>query len=86
MEVSSNWILGSGWGIGKDSSQQDGGALEQNPQGSGHGPKMLEFRKRFDAAFRYRVCILGCAVWSWELELVTLADLLQLEMFCDSTS
>jgi len=43
---------GSGWGLGNNSSLEDGYALEQVPQGSVHGPKLLEFKEHLGSALR----------------------------------
>ena len=40
---------------GKGSSTKGGHALEQAPYGSGHGPKLLEFKKHLDSALRHRI-------------------------------
>lgn len=34
--------------------QEGGGTLEQAPQGSGHRPKLPEFKKCLDSALRHR--------------------------------
>ena len=44
---------------GKGSSPGGGWALEQAPQGSGHGPKLLEFKKHSDNALRNMDWIMG---------------------------
>ena len=35
------------WGLGTGPAPEGGETLEQAAQGSGHSPKMLEFKKRF---------------------------------------
>lgn len=41
--------------LGKDSSREGGQALEQSPQGNGHGLRMLEFKNTLDNALRHRI-------------------------------
>ena len=69
---------------GKGSSPGGGWALEQAPQGSGHGPKLLEFMKRLDNALSHTVWFLGGPVWSQELDSMILTDPLQLRIFHDT--
>ena len=45
---------------------------------------MLEFKECLDTAVRHRVCILGGAVWSQELDSVILTSPFQLWIFYDS--
>ena len=52
--------------------------MEQAPQGSEHGPKLIEFMKYLDSALRHRILILGGHVWSQELNLMILVDPFQL--------
>ena len=47
--------------------------MEQPAQGSGHGPKLPEFKKCLDSTLRCRVQILGGAVWS-HLDSMILVD------------
>jgi len=44
--------------------------MEQAAQGSGHGPKLLEFKEHLNRVLRHRVCILGGTVWSQGLDMV----------------
>ena len=69
---------------GKGSSPGGGWALEQAPQGSGHGPKLLEFKKRLDNALSHTVWFLGGPVWSQELDSMILMGLFQLRISYDS--
>ena len=69
---------------GKGSSPGGGWALEQAPQGSGHGPKLLEFKKRLDNALSHTVWFLGGPVWSQELDSMILMGSFQLGLFSDS--
>ena len=41
--------------LGTGSTPEGGWALEQAPQGSGHGPKLLEFKESLDNALRHEV-------------------------------
>ena len=50
---------GSAWALGKGSSPESDWAPEQAPQGSGHGPKLLEFKEHLNNAQPYRL-IFGC--------------------------
>jgi len=59
--------------------------MDQLAQGNGHGPRLLEFEECLDTALSHRVWILGGAVWSQELESVTLVGPLQLRIFYNST-
>jgi len=43
------------WGLGKGSSPEGGGALEQAAHGRGHGPKLLEFEEHLNTALRHTV-------------------------------
>ena len=45
--------VGGGWGLGKDSSPESGQALEQAAQGSGHSPKLPEFKKHLGSGLKY---------------------------------
>ena len=45
----------SGWISGKDTSPEGSQALEQAPQGSGHGPKLLELKKHLDHTLSHMV-------------------------------
>lgn len=47
------------WGIGKGSSPEGDGALEQAAHGRRHGPKQLEFKKHLNTALRHIVSFLG---------------------------
>lgn len=49
--------------IGKGSSPEGGWALEQAPQGSGHSPKLPEFKECSNIALRLMVWILGDPLW-----------------------
>jgi len=63
---------GSGWVLGKGYSPETVWALAQAPQGSGHCPKLLEFKKQLDNALRHMVLFLYGPVWSWELDTMVL--------------
>ena len=56
---------GSGWVLGKGSAPDgaDDQALEQAPQGSGHGIELPEFSECLDSALRCR----GGPLWIWTL-------------------
>ena len=69
---------------GKGSSPGGGWALEQAPQGSGHGPKLLEFKKHLDNALSHTVRFFGGPVWSQELDSMILMGLFQLRISYDS--
>jgi len=56
-------------------------ALEQAPQGNGHGLRLLEFKKCLDSVLRHRIWILRGAVWSQELDSVILVCPSQLRIF-----
>ena len=43
------------WGLGTGSAPQGGRALEQAAQGSGHGPRLPEFKDHLDNTLRHRV-------------------------------
>lgn len=53
-------------------------ALEQAPQGSDHGLKLMECKKRLDTALRHWVGILGALLWRQELDVVILVSSFQL--------
>ena len=59
---------GSGWVLGKGSSPEGGQATEQTAQGSGHSPKLLEFKELLDSALRHRaglwVILCGAKCWT----------------------
>ena len=38
--------------------------MEQAPQGSGHSPKLSEFKKRLDNSLRNMIWVLSDCVWS----------------------
>lgn len=69
----------SGWGpwvssvqreeLRGGSSPESVGTLEQAPQGTGHGSKLLEFRRHMDNTLRWRVWVLGAPVRNQELDL-----------------
>jgi len=61
---------GSGWISGKGSSSEDEYALEQSPQGSGHGPTLPEFKYCLDTALIHTVWFLCGPVWSQKLALI----------------
>ena len=46
------------------SSPEGGQALEQSPQGSGHGPKLLNIKERLDKALRCRIWVVLCGTRS----------------------
>lgn len=46
--------------------------MEQAPWGSGQGPKLSKFRKGLDYTLSHRVSVLGCPVWSQDLEMMIL--------------
>jgi len=54
--------------------------VKQAAQGSGHGPKVMEFRERLDnIGFVFWV-----VVWSKELDSMILMHPFQVRVFCDS--
>lgn len=53
-------------------------ALEQAPQDSCHGLKLLEFKKHLNSSLRHRVWFSGGLAWSQELDLVILVGPCQL--------
>lgn len=73
---------GLSWILGKGSSLEGGQTLEQAPQGSGHCPKLLEFKEEIllgqhsDIGFDF-----DCLVWSQELDTMTFVSLFQLRIF-----
>lgn len=63
--------------------------LEQVPQGSAHGPKLLDLKKTLDNALRQRVWILGVPGRSQETDSITLVGPFRFRMFygsCDLES
>lgn len=65
---------------------ESGQALEQAPEGSGQGPKLLEFRECLDTTFRHRFSIFGDPMWGQNLDLMISVGPLQLGTFCGSMS
>ena len=51
---------------------------KEHPQGSGHGPELLEFKEHLDMTLKHWVCILGGPVWSQGLDSVVVVGPLQL--------
>jgi len=64
----------SGCWLGKDSSSDGDYALEQAPWGSGHRPKLLEFKKCLDSALVNRVWMLGGPVWGYKQDSTIIVD------------
>jgi len=58
--------------------------IAQAAQGSGHSPKLQEFKEHLDNSLRYHVWILCGPVWSQELNSMILVGTFQLGLFCDS--
>ena len=52
--------------------------MEQAAQGSGNGPRLLEFKEHLDNTLRHRISISGGPVWSQDLDLMILVDPFQL--------
>jgi len=74
---------GSSWGLGGDSSPEDGGHGTGCP-GQRSWSQVPWFKKHLGNAFRHMVWFLSGAVWSPELESVTLAGPFQIGIFYDS--
>jgi len=47
-----------------------------SPEGSGHGPELLELKEHLGNALRHRVCVLGGRVWTQELDSMILVGFL----------
>ena len=45
--------------------------MERAAQDSGHGSELPEFEEQWDSTLRHRAWVLGGAVWSQEVELMT---------------
>jgi len=41
--------------LGKVSTPEGSGSMEDAPQGSGHGPKLLEFKEHLESTLRHGV-------------------------------
>ena len=67
----------SEWELVKGSSPESG---ERAPQGSGHGPRLLEFKERLDNALIRWVWVLGGSVCSTGLETVITVSPFQLRI------
>jgi len=57
--------------------------MEQAAQGTGHGPKLLEFKEHLESSLRHRIWLSGGPVWGLELDMI-LMDPFQPGMFCGS--
>lgn len=53
----------SGWGSGKEPSPEGDQALARDPQGTGHGPRLTEFKE--DSALGHKVFVDLCRARSW---------------------
>lgn len=60
--------------------------MKQTPQGSGHSPKLTEFNESLGNTLRHSVWIQGGALWSPELDSMTLESPFQLGIFCHSVN
>jgi len=58
--------------------------MEQAVQGSGHSPKLMEFKKHLDNAVSHRIWILDGSMWSQDLDLMILLDPFLIMTFYDS--
>lgn len=54
------------------------------PQGSGHGPKLPEFKEHLDSALRPRIWMLSGVLWSQELDSVFFVSPFWVRIFYDS--
>lgn len=58
--------------------------MEQDAQGSGHSPQLLEHREHWNTSLRHRIWVLDGSVFSQGLGSMILAGPFQVGTYCDS--